>query len=227
MTTSTETAIITPRTNADGFVAGDYWTPERAQHAVEAMKARLATPEMQAILTHAGEDFNETHTGELQQPSRTPRLNGDGITFRRGIDADVPELVRVISEAKLPPIFVEEFIGGFVIAEKDGRIITAGGMEVYETAGFLRSIAVDKDARGLGLGRRIADLLRADAQASGIEHLFLFTQDAYTFWKHVGFVDIAVDAWPKASQVCWQYRYVVANIDLMRAIGVHSMWRPV
>jgi amino-acid N-acetyltransferase len=191
------------------------------------MRATLAKPEMQATINSAGDDWQETHTGELQQPVRSPQMSGEGITYRRGRPEAVPELARVIAEAKLPAFFIEEFAGGFAFAEQDGRMIAAGGMEVYESYGFLRSIAVDERARGLGLGRKIADLLRADAKASGLDHLFLYTQDAYTFWKHLGYVDVAFDAWPAAMHECWQYRFMMDHMDLVRAIGVHSMWRPV
>lgn len=225
--TMTMDLTTTTRPPRSTFVPGSYWTPARAHHAVAAMSDALATPEMQAVLNHAGEDFEETHTGELQQPSRHPRLTREGLTFERATIDDVPELTQVIVEANLPAMFIEEFIGGFAVARQSGRIIAAGGMEVYGDAGFLRSIAVVREARGLGLGRNIADLLRADARASRLQHLFLFTQDAYTFWKHVRFTDIALDAWPVAAQACWQWQYVAANQELMRKIGVHSMWRPV
>jgi amino-acid N-acetyltransferase len=224
------TMLLNDTTNtsqAPLFVPGDYWTPEVARRSVTAMRETLATPEMQDVLNRAGDEWQATHTGELQLPSTSPRLSGEGIKFRRARSEDVPELARVIMEAKLPPFFIEEFVGGFVFAEKDGRMIAAGGMEVYESCGFLRSIAVDEAARGLGLGRKIADLLHEDARASGLEQLYLYTQDAYMFWKHVGYADVPFDSWPVETHECWQHRFMMEHMDLVRAIGVHSMWRPV
>jgi N-acetylglutamate synthase-like GNAT family acetyltransferase len=219
MTAQTEQATVT-------FTPGDYWTPERALNAVAAMTAKMATPEMRRILEQMGEDFSETHVGGLQQPSHSPTLTRSGIVFRRAQANDVPELTRVIIEADLPPLFIEEFAEGFIVAENHNRLLAVGGIELYEGgAGFVRNVAVDKAGRGLGLGRDIAELLYADARASGVRDVFLFTQDAYLFWKHMGYIDVPLDAWPLSSRACWQYRYVVEHLELMMRIGVHSMWK--
>jgi len=209
------------------FTPGSYWTPERAKRSVDAMLATLASPAMQAEMEQTGDDFSETHVHGLQQPSRSPSLTREGVAFRRGRQDDVPELTRLIVEADLPALFIEEFVEGFAIADKGGQILAAGGLEVYEGgAGVIRSIAVARAARGLGLGREIAELLMADAGASGMSDVFLFTQDAYLFWNHMGYVDVPMDAWPLPARACWQYRYVVAHGEMMARIGVHSMWKP-
>ena len=209
------------------FIPGAYWTPERARRAVAAMNARLETPEVQAMLEHAGDDFNDTHTGKLQQPSRLPKLSRDGVRLRRARRGDLPAITDVIVNANLPPLFIEEFAEGFAVAEQQGAIIAAGGLEIYGNAGFLRSIAVTQEGRGLGLGREITKLLIADARAAGISDIYLFTQDAVLFWQHMGFAGVPMDAWPEAARANWQYRYISAHFAAMQAMGTHSMWKAV
>ncbi|HET6615351.1 MAG TPA: GNAT family N-acetyltransferase [Dehalococcoidia bacterium] len=211
----------------NSFIPGAYWTPERAQRAVAAMNARLDTPEVQAMLEHAGDDFNDTHTGELQQPSLSPTLSRDGVRLRRARRGDLPAITDVIVNANLPALFVEEFAEGFAVAEQDGAIIATGGLEIYENAGFLRSIAVTREGRGLGLGREITKLLIADARAARIRDMYLFTQDAVRFWQHMGFADVPMDAWPESARANWQYRYINAHFELMQAMGTHSMWKAI
>jgi len=210
----------------DTFVPGSYWTAARVSEAVARMTASLESPAMQAVLEQMGADFTDTHGGEQQQPSLHPQLTRDRLRIRRGRAGDVEALAALIAEANLPPLFIEEYVEGFAVAEQDGRIIAAGGLEVYGKAGaFIRSVAVAPEGRGLGLGREIAELLCEDAHASGVHDIYLFTQDAWFFWQHLGFVDIPMDAWPPATRVCWQYRFLIEHPAFMRSLGVHSMWR--
>ncbi len=98
--------------------------------------------------------------------------------------------MQLIASANLPPLFIEEFLPGFAVVEHEGEIVGCGGLELYGDSGVIRSIVTDEAARGLGLGRRISELLIDDARAFGATDLYLFTMDAWEFWKHLGFVDV-------------------------------------
>jgi N-acetylglutamate synthase-like GNAT family acetyltransferase len=147
------------------------------------------------------------------------------VRLRRARRSELAPITELIVAANLPPLFVEEFVCGFAVAEQNGAIIATGGLEIYKDAGFLRSIAVAEAGRGLGLGREITKLLIADARAAGIRDLYLFTQDAVLFWQHMGFVDVPMDAWPEPARANWQYRYISDHYEAMQAMGVHSMWK--
>jgi amino-acid N-acetyltransferase len=68
-------------------------------------------------------------------------------------------MTELISAANLPAIFIEEFLDGFVAAEREGELVGCGGVETYGDCAVIRSVAVDGAARGLGIGRRIAEML--------------------------------------------------------------------
>jgi N-acetylglutamate synthase-like GNAT family acetyltransferase len=145
------------------------------------------------------------------------------VTFRPARAADVPRMVDLIAGANLPPAFVEEYLDGFIAAERDGEIIACGGVEMYEDSAVIRSVVVDEAARGLGLGRRLADLLMAHARDAGAMDLYLFTADALPFWQQRGFVEVTVDEWRDAPRACWQYQFISQNRGLMA--DVHTMRR--
>lgn len=145
------------------------------------------------------------------------------ITFRPARATDVPRMVELIAGAHLPPLFVEEFLDGFIAGERDGEIIACGGVEMYGDCAVIRSVVVDEEGRGLGLGGRLAEMLMAHARDGGATDLYLFTADALPFWQRYGFVEVALEDWRDAPRACWQYQFISQNRNLMP--DVHTMWR--
>jgi N-acetylglutamate synthase-like GNAT family acetyltransferase len=131
----------------------------------------------------------------------------------------------LIAAADLPPIFIEEFIDGFLAADVDGQVDACGGVELYGDCAVIRSVVVDPSARGLGLGGQLAERLIALAGARGAGDIYLFTQDAWEFWKHYSFIDVALDEWKGPARACWQYQFISQNAEM--AADIHTMWLPV
>lgn len=157
---------------------------------------------------------------------RAPRrLRADEITLRRARPEDVPALAAMIERADLPPMFIEEFLGCFVVAERVGEIVGCGGVETYGECAVIRSVVVEPEAQGLGLGRRLAEALMEKARAAGATDLYLFTADAWAFWQRLGFVDVTFEEWREEPRECWQYVVVSQNRELEMFAGIHTMWR--
>ncbi len=146
------------------------------------------------------------------------------VTIRRATPANIPRMVELIAGANLPPLFIAEFIEGFVVGELDGEVVGCGGIEMYGTSAVIRSIVVDERMRRTGLGRRLAERLISDARAAGASDLYLFTADAHEFWKHLGFVDVTFDDWKSEARVNWQYQFISQNPDLLPG-EIYTMWR--
>jgi N-acetylglutamate synthase-like GNAT family acetyltransferase len=143
--------------------------------------------------------------------------------FRRATATDVPRMTELIAAADLPPLFIEEYLDGFVTAERAGKVIACGGLEIYDDCGVIRSVVVDPDSRGLGLGLQLAETLMADARTAGVGHIYLLTMDAWNFWLRLGFADVTFDEWREAARACWQYQFCSQNTELLP--GIHTMWR--
>lgn len=151
------------------------------------------------------------------------RATATPVTFRRARPADVPRFVELIAGASLPPLFVEEYLDGFIAGEADGRVVACGGLEIYGDCGVIRSVVVDESARGAGAGKQIAEMLIEDARRAGARDLYLFTGDAHDFWLRFGFADVTFDDWRAPARMCWQYQFLSRNRDL--GFEVHTMWR--
>ena len=70
-----------------------------------------------------------------------------------------------------------ERVQEFVVAESnDGRIIAAGALHVmWGDLAEVRSLVVDQDSRGLGLGKAIVEALVERAHSLGIRRVFCLT----------------------------------------------------
>ena len=147
------------------------------------------------------------------------------IGMRRAHEDDIPRIVELIASAHLPPLFVPEFLAGFVVAEQDGKVVACGGLEMFGTCGVIRSVVVAEALRGSGLGKRLWQLLEADARNAGATDLYLFTGDAHDFWQRLGFADKTLDEWKPEVRINWQYQFISQNADLFGDDAPFSMWR--
>jgi amino-acid N-acetyltransferase len=143
------------------------------------------------------------------------------VTFRAAVSADVPRLAELIAAASLPPLFIEEYLGGFIAAERAGTVIACGGVEFYGESAVIRSVVVDPEAQGLGLGRRIAEQLMDKIREHGGADIYLVTADALPFWQHMGFSELSFDDWAEDPRACWQFQFVSQNLELLP--GIHTM----
>lgn len=155
-------------------------------------------------------------TSSRRRPAR-------GLKFRPGRTGDIPKIAELIAAAELPAAFIAEFLDGFVVAERDGAVIACGGVEMYETCAVIRSVVVDDNARGAGIGRMIADRLIRAARARGATDLYLFTAQAHGFWLRLGFKDVDYHDWKAPARACWQYVFLSQNRDIVP--DIHTMWR--
>ena len=83
-----------------------------------------------------------------------------------------------------------ESVADFVVAESAGSIIGCGAVHVlWEDLGEIRTIAVEDDALGLGVGSAIMERLVERAGDLGLRRLFCLTFETAFFTRH-GFAPI-------------------------------------
>ena len=220
---------------SDEFVPGAFWTPEHARAAVARMSAQMAGPEMQAFMRDvaAGAEAGANPAAlsaaiastEPASERATSAIAAADCSYRRGRASDIPEFVRLIIAGELPPLFIEDFVEGFVAVEHEGTIVGCGGLEIYETSGVIRSVVVDERARGQKIGEYVAELLMAEARSAGLTGAYLFTMNAHNFWLRFGFIDLPLDVWKVPPRACWQYQFASQYPAAMA--DVYPMWSAV
>src|SRR5690606_13505311 len=92
------------------------------------------------------------------------------------------------------------------IAEADGQVVGAVGMELFGDAALLRSLVVDAAGRGTGVGGALVEAIEQRAVASGAVTLSLLTQTAEPFFAHRGWTAVPRDALPAGVQRSAEFR---------------------
>ncbi|HWD04754.1 MAG TPA: amino-acid N-acetyltransferase [Amycolatopsis sp.] len=116
------------------------------------------------------------------------------------VDADAG---RVLLEKDLVTLYeaVQEF---WVVTEGEDVLGAAALHVLWEDIGELRTVVVDKAARGRGIGHTLVGRLVDEARELGLKRLFVLTFETAFFTRH-GFVEI--DGTPVSHEVYEQMRH--------------------
>lgn len=100
----------------------------------------------------------------------------------------------------LPTADFSEKLSCLYVCETETEQIGVGGLEQYNEAGLVRSVAIEESARGNGYGTRVCDKLLDRAQSTGISTVYLLTTTADEFFERLGFVEVARKTVPTSIQ---------------------------
>lgn len=155
-----------------------------------------------------------------------PRSAGDrgvDVIVRRSRTSDVPEIKRLVDtysgrillEKNLVTLY--EAVQEFWVAEVDDRVVGCGALHVlWSDLGEVRTVAVDPEFKGRGVGHAIVDRLLEVARDLQLQRLFVLTFETEFFARH-GFAEI--EGTPVTAEVydemCRSYDVGVAEfLDL-------------
>jgi amino-acid N-acetyltransferase len=116
---------------------------------------------------------------------------------------------RLLSAASLPTAGIEAPGAEFLVAVAGERVVGCAGLERYGDVGLLRSVAVDPEWRGLGLGGRLTRTVLATAEQQGVMRVYLLTETAAPYFGAFGFraiprneADEAVQGSAEFTELC-------------------------
>lgn len=113
-------------------------------------------------------------------------------SIRRLVDANV-ETGRLLDKAT---VTLYEDIQEFLVAQRatDSRVVGCGALHVmWEDLAEIRTIAVDEEFQGEGIGHSIVEALLARAREVGVRRVFVLTF-AVKFFGRLGFEEISGEA---------------------------------
>ncbi|MEX1140169.1 MAG: arsenic resistance N-acetyltransferase ArsN2 [Bacteroidota bacterium] len=123
--------------------------------------------------------------------------------FQRPAAAHLAAVRDLLVTAELPSEDVAEHLDHFLVVWDGERLAGIVGMEMRDSGGLLRSLAVDKVYRGTGLGKALTREILSYAGSKGIANVGLLTTTAEKFFAKLGFKSIPreeIPDWIKASR---------------------------
>ncbi len=117
-------------------------------------------------------------------------------TLRPAQTNDLAKVAVLLTAAGLPLAGVADALASFTVAEVDSERVGVAGLEVCCNNALLRSVAVSLEWRSRGLGRALVTRVIADAEARGINALYLLTTAADRYFPSFGFREITRERVP-------------------------------
>jgi amino-acid N-acetyltransferase len=103
---------------------------------------------------------------------------------------ELERLFGLFDQLELPRAGVQEHFSNFLVAERQGCVVGAVGLEIYDKVGLLRSLAVEPNEQGGGVGARLVDSILSKAKAEQLETVYLLTTTADRYFPRFGFETI-------------------------------------
>lgn len=109
------------------------------------------------------------------------------LTLRSANEADARVIRDLLERSGLPAGDLNAARPEFVVANTAERIVGIGALEHFGSAALLRSVAVEPQWRGSGIGRLIVEELERRARGANINELILLTLTAQDFFQRLGY----------------------------------------
>ncbi len=130
----------------------------------------------------------------------------DSFRLRPARGDDLSAVCGLLEAAGLPIDGVADHFGQFVVAEEDGDIVAAAGLEIYGRQGLMRSVVVSPEARGRGLGAALVLRILEMARQAKLTDLYLLTTTAAEYFGRHGFVRVERARAPAAMGQSAEFR---------------------
>ena len=138
-------------------------------------------------------------TPENPTSAAAPRL-------RRARADDLAAVERLLVSSQLPLDGVREALPTFIVAESGPDIVGVAGLEICCDNALLRSVAVHDAWRSQGLGRALVTRTISEAEAHGINALYLLTTSAERYFPTFGFHTVEREAVPEDIRATAEFR---------------------
>jgi amino-acid N-acetyltransferase len=103
------------------------------------------------------------------------------------IASDVGSVEALLEREHLPLDGLRDRAGHMFVARAGRRIVGCAALEMYAEGALLRSVAVDAEHRGTGLGSELTRTALGLAERLGVPAVYLLTTTAERFFPRFGF----------------------------------------
>ena len=128
------------------------------------------------------------------------------VVVRPALEVDWQAMSTLLRVCALPLEGAHEHLSAYFVAILDGAVVGTAGLEVYEDAALLRSVAVAPFRQGIGIGQVLVARVDAEARRRGIKALYLLTTTATAYFAKLGFSTETRERIPPALLASAEFR---------------------
>ncbi|HJQ54848.1 MAG TPA: arsenic resistance N-acetyltransferase ArsN2 [Gemmatimonadaceae bacterium] len=126
--------------------------------------------------------------------------------IRNASTADLPAVERLLVANDLPVQGVRDNFAGFLVADEEGVVVGAIGLESFDSVALLRSAVVAREHRGTGVGRQLVEQALDRADRAGVNDVYLLTTTAEDYFPRFGFDRTERSGVPDALKMSEEFR---------------------
>ncbi len=108
------------------------------------------------------------------------------ISYREVREEDVEAIVTLLKTNNLPVSDLNSGKRIFLVALSQEKTVGCVALEIYGDSGLLRSLAVNSDFRGNGIGQKLVAEAETWTSNNGLKSLYLLTTTAAGFFSKIG-----------------------------------------
>ena len=142
-----------------------------------------------------------------------------GIVIEPAGSQDLALVASLLVESGLPAGDLGAENQRFLVARESGALVGCIGLELYDSAALLRSMAVVPARQGTGVGRALYRRALAEARSHGVLALYLLTTAAELYFARQGFRVIGRDQVPARVRAS-------AEFGSLCPASATCMWKP-
>lgn len=130
--------------------------------------------------------------------AQSANSRGTDVVIRAAKADDLPDVRGLLCQAELPLDGVPADLNNFLVAEREGAVVGAIGLERYSESALLRSAVVHPSLRGMGVGDSLVTALLEHGRSLGVRDMVLLTTTAEGWFPRFGFKRITREEVPAA-----------------------------
>ncbi len=112
------------------------------------------------------------------------------VTVEPARPGDFAAIAQLLRRVQLPPDGLQYHQETLLVARVNGQVVGCAALEIYDDGALLRSVAVERDVQGSGLGQRLTRAALGLARQHGVRRIYLLTETAGAFFPRFGFETI-------------------------------------
>jgi amino-acid N-acetyltransferase len=128
------------------------------------------------------------------------------INIQKAQSQDLSLIRKLLDRCDLPSQDLgDDHMKHFQLIKAAGKVVGTIGLEIHDSEGLLRSLAVHPSHRGQGFGKKLTEQIETYARRKDIGRIYLLTTTAESFFSERGYQEVSREKIPEQMRQSPQF----------------------